>query len=365
MDSRSLTRRSFACHLAIAPALAGCLPLQLVGAPAASSLDLRVLRVRRIYSDGRHNAFTGLASFKGQLVCVFRSAQTHVSLDGVIRLIYSAPNGEWMPLSSSIEMPASDLRDPKVIAFQDRLLVYFAQRPVSQPEARVSMAAISPDGRSLQAPVKLTGILENAWLWHAAGFNGVLYGTAYRPTGTPRYTEAHLYRSTDGFAWTRLAAFPFPANEVYLDFDKDGTLWALARTDTPGFSGALCSATPPYESFQTFRALETRMQGPMLKRLPGGSLVACRRWSVPRRYTRTDLLWIPDGGEIQHLTTLPSGGDTSYAAWVDTGQGEAVMSYYSSHEHRMDDPIRKPASSPPAEHSTAADIYLASISYAT
>ena len=115
--------------------------------------------------------------------------------------------------------------------------------------------------------------------------------------------------------------------------------------------------------------MPTAVGGPMVKRLPIGSVMITRRWDPPgRRNLRTEDLWLPDGGQLQSITRLPSGGDTSYATWLDLGHGRAIVSYYSSHEHKMDVPIdradllkKDPAY---AEHSTPADIFLADISYA-
>ena len=50
------------------------------------------------------------------------------------------------------------------------------------------------------------------------------------------------------------------------------------------------------------------------------------------------------------------------------GPGAAVVSYYSSHEHKMDEPHANNAAfandAAHAEHSTPADIFLADVSYA-
>jgi hypothetical protein len=107
----------------------------------------------------------------------------------------------------------------------------------------------------------------------------------------------------------------------------------------------------------------------MVKRLDGGCVIVCRRWDLPgRRNLRTELFWLSDGRDIELVRALPSGGDTSYANWLDIGRGAAVMSYYSSHEHKMDEPhannARFAKDSAHAEHSTPADIFLAGISYA-
>ena len=106
----------------------------------------------------------------------------------------------------------------------------------------------------------------------------------------------------------------------------------------------------------------------MLKRLDSGCVVICRQWDWPeRRNLRTDLFWIEDGQDIRRVRSLPSGGDTSYAGWLDLGKGRAVVSYYSAHEHKMDTHVDSEATPAPdparAEHSTGAGIFLADIHY--
>ncbi len=130
----------------------------------------------------------------------------------------------------------------------------------------------------------------------------------------------------------------------------------------------LCRARPPYAKLEVHKRMPTPVGGPMVKRLPVGCVMITRRWDPPgRRNLRSEVLWLPDGGELESITRLPSGGDTSYATWVDLSPGRAVVSYYSSHEHKMDVPIDRPdllRKDPAyAEHSTPADIFLADVSY--
>jgi hypothetical protein len=153
---------------------------------------------------------------------------------------------------------------------------------------------------------------------------------------------------------------------------KDGTLWALVRDDQRGQVPALCKINAPYNAIESTRHLTIKIGGPMIKRFNGASVIIARCWSQDdtreQRYdTRADVFILEDFKEIRHIRSLPSGGDCSYASWADLGEGKALVSYYSSHEYKMDAPCRedntdgKDLVSP--EHSTAADIYLAEISY--
>jgi hypothetical protein len=324
-------------------------------------MELRVTRARRVYADGRHNAFTGIARWGDRVTIAFRSATTHISYDGTIKLIESRNLETWEMLTE-LAQPPVDLRDPKVVAFAGALMLFCGAR---YADGVRSLVSISSDGRTFPAPVPVTGVPEGHWLWSVKPLGGVLYGTAYQRQAAG-YTTA-LYRSNDGLEWHQLADFPVPGGETAIDFGADGRLWALVREDTHGWIPALCTAQPPYRSFSSVVRLPIRMQGPMLRRLEGVCVIAGRRWDHPgRRNLRTDLFVLEDGHDIRYVRSLPSGGDTSYAGWLDLEPGRAAMSYYSSHEHSMDTPCddSQPRSSDPAraEHTTPADIFLADVS---
>jgi len=40
-------------------------------------MDVRVTRARRVFADGKHNAFTGIATAHGKVFITFRSAENH------------------------------------------------------------------------------------------------------------------------------------------------------------------------------------------------------------------------------------------------------------------------------------------------
>lgn len=74
--------------------------------------DLRVLRSRRIYSDGKHNAFTSITACGETLFMAFRSASVHLAKDGVITVIKSSDGGKnWHPCAV-VKLDGWDLRDP-------------------------------------------------------------------------------------------------------------------------------------------------------------------------------------------------------------------------------------------------------------
>lgn len=326
-------------------------------------MDIRVTRARKIYGDGQHNAFTGLETAFGQTIVAFRSGSRHVSPDGAIRLIASRDREVWKSIAC-IRHPEADLRDPKMVMLNGRLLVFFAHLPPTGP--RRMMRTESTDGQTFRPPEPLQGLDEGHWLWHVREYGGVLYGSAYRRrTGVP---VVSLLESRDGLTWSPLMDFPVPGNETWLDFDRDGRLWALVRDDLFGCIPVLCTASAPYDRLDSVLRLPIRLQGPMLKRLDGGCLVIGRQWDDPGgRNMRTDLFWLGDDQPLRRIGTLPSGGDTSYADWRDLTGSRAVVSYYSSHEHWMDSAVEtgEEEENPASSAAHPSDIFLADISHGT
>jgi hypothetical protein len=318
-------------------------------------MELRVTRARKIFSNGQHNAFTGIASFGGKVYVCFRTGTNHISPDGQITVIASSDMQRWEVVAQRAD-PNLDLRDPKLVVHRNRLCVYYYS--ATRQHEQQSWLFTSTDGQDFGPARLVEGGPAERTLWWLVPRDGVLYGTAYVEKN--RTARTSLYASDDGVVWRELAEFPVRnGNEVSFDFDDEGKLWALVRSDWLGSVPTLCTLNPPYTTFEAVTQLPVRVQGPMLKRMKGGCLMIVRRWDLPLTHNRrTDIFWLPDGADLRYLRTLPSGGDTSYAGWLDIAPGKAVVSYYSSHEHKMDMPLGTPW-----EHDSGADIFLASMEW--
>ena len=318
-------------------------------------MDVRIEWTKTVLGDGRHNAFTGIGAGFGETFVAFRSASGHMEKDGAIRILATADGASWEE-RALVEAPGVDLRDPKLASFRGELWAFFAHQPAGGP--RAMRAGRSADGRRFGEAVDLRGGLPGAWLWHGAECGGRLYGSAYRRRHGRHWVSLHA--SDDGVEWAFVADFPVPGNETWLDFDAEGTLWALVRDDFSGCMPTLCVARPPYGRFEAAAPLPMRLQGPMLKRLRGGCLIVCRQWDgLDWSRVRTDVVWVADGRAPVAVATLPSGGDTSYAAWLDVAPGRAWVSYYSSHGY----PEEGLAVDGGDERIHPANVHLAEIAY--
>ncbi|MEU5674210.1 sialidase family protein [Micromonospora sp. NPDC047762] len=286
-----------------------------------------VVAVRRIGDSAPHSAFTDLVRYAGSWFCAFREARTHLSDDGVIRVLTSTDGRSWTS-ATIIAQPGADLRDPRFVARPDgRLQLLAAAATGAASKTFQTVTWLSTDGHTWGDPTPVGE--PGVWVWRAAWHDDAMYGVGYA-TREPRF--ARLYRSTDGVdlrQWVpTLFADGYP-NESGLVFAPDGTALCLLRRDAATASAQLGRAVPPYRDW-TWTDLGVQVGGPALLRLPDGLLLAGVR--LHDGEVRTAICVVDaDRGELTELVALPSGGDTSYPGlvWHDD---LLWVSYYSSHE---------------------------------
>src|SRR6187455_417118 len=105
----SLIRRDWLSQLGLMLAALAVLVLPAAGATSKAE----IVEVRKIWDEGRHNAFTDLIRWKDRWWCTFREAEDHVGGDGAIRVLTSTDGVKW---ESAVRLTEKgiDLRDPKL-----------------------------------------------------------------------------------------------------------------------------------------------------------------------------------------------------------------------------------------------------------
>ncbi|MEV4495984.1 exo-alpha-sialidase [Micromonospora arborensis] len=292
-------------------------------------LSAEVTAVRRIGDSAPHSAFTDLVRYAGTWFCAFREARTHLSDDGVIRVLTSADGRTWTS-AATIHQAGADLRDPRFVPRPDGRLQLLAAAAIGETSKTFQTVTwISADGYDWGDPTPVGE--PGVWVWRAAWHDDAMYGVGYA-TRAPRF--ARLYRSADGVdlePWVPTLFEGGYPNESGLVFDPDGTAFCLLRRDGDDGSAQLGRARPPYREWR-WSDLGVQVGGPALLRLPDGSLLAGVR--LLDGAVRTAICAVdPERGELTELVALPSGGDTSYPGlvWHDD---LLWVSYYSSHEER-------------------------------
>ncbi|TWU58359.1 sialate O-acetylesterase [Rubripirellula reticaptiva] len=291
----------------------------------------KIVSVRRIGDQSKHNAFTDLLRFQDKFYCVYRSGTAHVSDDGALQVLVSDDGEEWTS-AAQIAHPQADLRDAKltVTPSGELMLSGAGAFPPGSDIRHQSMAWFSKDGQQWSDVINIGP--PNYWLWRTTWHGPDGYSIGYH-TGDPADKHVSLFRSQDDGrsfqSWVdRLLVDGYP-NESSILFGEGEQAIALLRRDAASKTAQLGKALPPYDDWNWIDT-ETRVGGPQLIQLPDGRIVAAVRLYDHR--VRTSLCWLnQDTGKLTEFLTLPSGGDCSYAGlvWHDE---QLWVSYYSSHE---------------------------------
>ena len=290
--------------------------------------------VVKLWDAAPHNAFPDLVRHRGGWICAFREGATHVSADGLLRVLRSVDGEHWEAVAL-LQWAGGDLRDVDLsVTPEGRLLLATAvcfEQPVDGGRHH-SVTWLSDDGVHWEGPFRCpSGV--GTWRWSVAWHAGHGYSFGY----TGKDKAGGLYRSGDGRSWQEVLrpAFPEPQsypNETSMVFLDDATMLCLLRRDKGSATALLGTARPPYTDWQ-WRDLGVRIGGPKLLRLGDGRLLAAVRL-YGAEDARTALCWIdPEQPRLDEWLALPSGGDTSYAGMVEH-EGEVWVVYYASHEGR-------------------------------
>jgi hypothetical protein len=293
-----------------------------------SSAPATLLDVARICDSGPHNAFTDLVFFRAAWWCAFREAEAHVSREGTLRLLRSSDGRNWQPVAL-IEEAGRDLRDPKLsLAPDGRLCLLYAAIERGEQNHLRSELRFSSDGLAWDQ-ARQVGADEH-WLWRLVWRGEDAYGFAYICSEPMRLQWYQGGVDTPFVAVGQPRLYPHMPNESGLVFLADGSALCLLRCNrSPGLLGR---ARPPYTDWY-WQSVGLWLGGPQLLQLPDGRLLAATRAFVDEQIVTALYQLHPDEARLEHLLTLPSGGDTSYPG-LDWRDDTLRVSYYSEHEGR-------------------------------
>lgn len=289
--------------------------------------------VRKIWDEGKHNAFTDLIRFQNQWYCVFREGEDHAKGAGKIRVLRSSDGKDWQS-AALLEQEGADLRDPHfALTPKGELMIVggAAVPPTRDPvKDHFSFVSFSKNGSDWSKPERTVESWQ--WLWRVRWHGEHAYGVAYRSNNTPpRSYEAILFKG-DGKKYDALTKFDVPnATEASVVFDGD-TMLCLQRRDGKPNTAWLGVSKAPYKDW-TWKDLGVYFGGPHLVRTPDGTWLAAGRMTTTGKPQTVLCQLDVKAGKLTPLVALPSGGDNSYAGlvWHDD---ELWMSYYSSHEKK-------------------------------
>jgi len=331
-------------RLIVTSVLCLCLAVTRAQAQADNAPAVKVSKVRRVFHNGEHNAFTALVRFQGRFYLCFRSCPDgHAVHPTASVIILASDDARHWDQVHRFRVPERDTRDPHFLVYQDKLFVYtgtwysgetslaYKDYDLNQ---HLGYAAWSHDGVQWHSPIMLEGTFGH-YIWRASSYAGKAYvcgrrkiGFEMRERGEGRRVESLMLESDDGLIWRRRAVFQeIQGDETAFLFEPNGMIIAVGRRGSN--KAQLLRSEPPYSKWER-QALDRYIGGPLLTRW-GKRYVVGGRKSIGNRGPKTAMYWLVED-RLQEFAELPSGGDNSYPGFVELSPTRAVMSWYSSHE---------------------------------
>jgi hypothetical protein len=314
---------------------------------ATAGAETTLVEQVKAYGDGKHNAFTDLVRWHDAYYLCFRHGAGHLSMDGEIRVMRSADLKTWEPCGT-LDTLADD-RDPHFAVTDKTLYVFFGvwdlvhatDNGVPGRGRLRSHFASTEDGNTWS---KVQGVYEpDYWLWRVRAHAGTFYSVGYY-LKWPSFTagEARLLKSEDALNWTLVSVITKDRlpDEADIRFHPDDSLELIMRNcDKAGDSMWLKS--DPGQTQWRRKDLGVVIHCPVICEWKDRCFVAGRGRDDKGANTS---LWEMKGDTVEHLITLPSGGDTAYPGLIipddakDSGHPVFAVSWYSQHERAENAP---------------------------
>jgi hypothetical protein len=295
---------------------------------AESDPPVQPREVRKIYGDGRHNAFTALVRYRGDLWLAFRAAAAHNSTDGEIVILRSADDGQTWKEARRVNILPDD-RDPQLLIAGQRLILY--DMAMDGPEL-TTYATYTDDGEKWSQPQK---IYEPRFiLWKPVAHGGKFFAAAHKKdeAGGGKGREVHLVTSDDGLAWKKISTIRSGnwESETTLLFGPGDQLIAFLRQKYGSPPAQILEADPPYEKWTSRAPNVNHLSGHSVHKFRGTTYFFSRTMDYQTKQAG-QMIYTYEDGKLVPYCRLPAGGDCAYAEALEKGD-EMVVSYYSSHE---------------------------------
>ena len=347
--------------------------------------------IKKIYSDGRHNAFTDIEYWKGRYYVTFRNANGHarpgpVEAQGNIIVIRSQDLREWEVCARIVtEGDERDDRDPHLVDMGSELGVFFCTSKPKEPGKLLhkegsmstfqSHAAFTMNGVDWSSPQVVSEI--DTWLCQVEHHKGTFYCAAFNREGRFKLTS-----SPKGRRWETISEIPpeeFKSTEVGIWITNDEVMHFVDRAWEDPDMALLGQSSPPYKEWK-IKKLRYTVHCPVLRPVGDELWVAGKTITTqfpqsveippepsPEKIaslTRRDerlaktpqdwhtAIWRLVGDRLEPILVLPSRGDCGYPGLV-VEEDRVLMSFYSQHD------VDEGPTPKSGEH--ASEIYLAEI----
>ncbi len=300
--------------------------LSLMAAAPLPAQDLvKPLEVRKVFSNGRHNAFTAMRRFKGGLYLAFRAGDSHNSPTADVLVLTSKDGKEWR--QAHVFDLAKDDRDPQMVATDERLCLYV---PAMNGKELHTWLQHTTDGITWSQPVKI--YQPQFILWKPVIHDGIYYAAAHKKDETSggKGREVHLVRSANGVKWEKVSTIRAGnwESETTLFFDGRHHATAFLRQKYGSPQAQILESDPPYTVWSARDAGVRHFSGHSVHSFQGATYLLSR--TMAGKETGSMIYTFADG-RLAPWCQLPSGGDCAYLEAVEDGPN-MLVSYYSTHE---------------------------------
>lgn len=297
-----------------------------VAAPETPA-TIKPREVRKIFADGKHNAFTALARFQDQYWVAFRSGKDHNSKDGDI-VVLRSPDGKTWTEALRLSVGTDD-RDPQFLVVGKRLILYDF---LEDGKKSATYATFTEDGKTWSKPQ--IAYEPPYIIWKPCAFGGKYYSGAHKidNANSGKNRQVHLVESEDGLNWKKISTIRAGSweSETTLHFDAKGKITAFLRQKYGSPPAQILEAVPPYTEWKGRPSPVPHFSGHSAHTFNGTDYLLSRTLDYGTKKTGCTIFIFADG-KLQPYCVLPAGGDCAYTGAVQAGD-DMLVSYYSSHE---------------------------------
>jgi hypothetical protein len=290
---------------------------------------VKPLEVRKVFTNGKHNAFTALRRFKGDLYLAFRAGGAHNSAEADVLVLRSKDGKEWKE-AKRVNV-AKDDRDPQMVVTDKSLLLYI---PAMNGPTLDTWLTRTEDGAAWSEPVK---VYEPQFiLWKPTVHEGVFYAAAHKKDETSggKGRAVHFVKSADGVKWEKVSQIRAGnwESETTLFFDAKHHATAFLRQKYGSPQAQVLESDPPYAEWSSRDAGVPHFSGHSVHTFQGVTYLLSR-FRKGKEYG--SIIYTFSDGKLAPYCELPAGGDCAYLEAVEDG-ANMLVSYYSTHEGTTD-----------------------------
>lgn len=319
------------------------LPGLLWAQPLPTEGPVKPKEIRKIYGDGKHNAFTAFRKWNGAYWIAFRHADSHGYGEADLIVLRSEDTLDWKEAARINVLP--DDRDPQFLATEKRLFLY---DPALKGSELTTFVLYTEDGQSWSPPQP---VYEPRYiLWKPVEHAGKYWSAAHKKDDSKaggKGRDVHLVTSADGLKWEKVSTIRSGnwESETTLHFQGNRAI-AFLRSKYGKPQAQILEADAPYTDWKPRPAPINHFSGHSCHTFQGVTYLLTRTMDATKKQAGLAILTYEPDGSLKLYCVLPAGGDCAYAEAVEHGS-EMLVSYYSGHET--------------ADPSTQTNIYLATV----